>query len=253
MLPIHRTTLLMWSSLFVLCSASPPQKPKRPRMVVNQNFNLTKRTPLCEIMETSGSDKGRADASKFEWHNYTRYYDALFGPVRNEPLRIFEMGIGTNNTSIPSNMGAGGKPGASLRGWKAYFPKAMVFGADIDKKILFSEDRIETFYCDMTKPDVIAAMWKHPSLSGPLDIMIDDGLHVFEAQTTLLENSLHKLATGGVYIVEDVRGADIPRFKERARLWKKQFPTFDLSLGLVPLPSAVNKLDNNLLVVQRNR
>jgi hypothetical protein len=129
----------------------------------------------------------------------------------------------------------------------------MVFGADIDKKVLFREDRIETFFCDMTKPDVIAAMWSHPLLADPLDIIIDDGLHVFEAQVTLLENSLHKLASGGVYVVEDVRGEDIPRFKDMVRTWKKRFAAFDLSSGFVRLPDRVNRVDNNLLVLQRNR
>jgi hypothetical protein len=59
------------------------------------------------------------------------------------------------------------------------------------------EERIQTFYCDMTQPSVIAAMWREPALARDMDIIVDDGLHVFEAQVTLFESSVHKLAKGG--------------------------------------------------------
>ena len=63
---------------------------------------------------------------------------------------MIECGIGTNNPNIPSSMGIKGKPGASLRMWRDFFPNATVIGVDIDKNILFSETRIQTFQCDQT-------------------------------------------------------------------------------------------------------
>jgi hypothetical protein len=233
------------------CSTHPAPKSARHKINIRAGFDPTRITDLCELMEKSGSDKGWATAENR--HNYTRYYSAIFARVRDDRLRIFEMGIGSIDLTVPFNMGPNGKPGASLRGWKAYFPKAMVFGADIDKQSLFREDRIETFFCDMTRPEVIAEMWRQPSLSDPLDIMIDDGMHVFEAQVTLLENSLHKLAPGGVYVVEDARVQDIPRFEAKLREWQQRFASYELSSRIVRLPSERNKEDNNLIVVQRNR
>ena len=99
-------------------------------------FNRDEKTDLCRIMAANRSDKGNPDIYQ-AWHNYTIYYDKIFSPWRERPLRIFELGLGTNDTSIESNMGENGRPGASLFGWREYFPNASIFGADIDKKILF--------------------------------------------------------------------------------------------------------------------
>src|SRR5215469_12507693 len=99
-------------------------------------------TRACYIMAKYHSDK----ASR--WHNYTTIYSALFNGRRHQPLRIFELGLGTNNPDLPSTMGVPGRPGASLRGWREFFPHAHVYGADIDTTILFQEARIKTFPCD---------------------------------------------------------------------------------------------------------
>ena len=44
-------------------------------------------------------------------------------------------------------------PGASLRAWRDYFVKADIYGADIDKKILFNENKIKNFYVDQENKD----------------------------------------------------------------------------------------------------
>lgn len=236
--------------------ASVEAKPKakasgsKPRIDIAATFDPRQPTPLCKIMKELGSDKGSPTGGNE--HNYTTYYHAIFAPLRDQPLRIFEMGIGSIDEKIPSNMGAAGRPGASLRGWKAFFPKAQVFGADIDPKTMFREERIDTFYCDMTKPAVIATMWKAPALAGDLDIIVEDGLHVFDAQVTFFENAVHKLATGGVYIMEDVAVKDIARFEAKIAEWHERFRALRLSFRIVRIPHRVNRTDNNLLVVQRN-
>jgi hypothetical protein len=226
-------------------------KGHKPTIDILAEFDPSKATPLCKLMNDFGSDKG-APVVRLS-HNYTTYYSAIFSPHQDQPLRIFEMGIGSNDPTVPSNMGVEGRPGASLRGWKAFFPKAQVFGADIDRKALFSEERIQTFYCDMTKPDVIAAMWKEPALARSLDIIVEDGLHVFDAQVTFFENAVNKLAKGGVYIMEDVATKDLPRFEAKIREWKSQFTALNLSFRIVRIPHPSNTVNNNLLVAQRNR
>ena len=72
-------------------------------------------------------------------------------------------------------MGISAKPGASLRVWRDYFPGANIFGADIDQDILFSENRVETFYLDQTSKESIDAMWRAIKISD-FDLIIDDGL-----------------------------------------------------------------------------
>jgi hypothetical protein len=154
------------------------------------------KTELCDIMTAHGSDKGNG-------HNYTLLCHFLFHHRRREITNVFELGIGTNFTDVPSSMGEGGTPGASLRGWRDFFPRAQIIGADIDKRILFTDDRIATYYVDQTNKVDIADLWKTLS-STSFDIMIDDGLHTCEANAVFMENSFHKLSQGGYYIIEDI-------------------------------------------------
>ena len=51
-----------------------------------------------------------------------------------------------------------GKPGASLKVWKDYFKNAKIFGADIDKRILFQEERINTYEVNQLDPSSIKKM-----------------------------------------------------------------------------------------------
>jgi hypothetical protein len=213
------------------------------------SVNANAPTALCWIMRTAGSDKGLAE------HNYTTVYSALFGPVRHSSVRVFELGIGTNNPSLPSTMGVRGVPGASLRGWARYFPNGRVYGADIDRAILFRESRIETFYCDQRDPEAIAAMWEgEEALRHPFDVLVEDGLHTFEANATFLEHSLDKVAPLGYYVAEDVRLSDFPRWRERiGGEYARRFPDFDFALVRVPWAYGASADQNNLLVARRRR
>jgi len=148
---------------------------------MNYIFDETLETPLCEIMGRNKSDKGASNIMT-SWHNYTTFYYSIFKNLKNEKLRIFELGLGTNNVSIPSNMGSNGRPGASLYGWAEFFTNSFIAGADIDNNILFNTEKIKTFYCDQTNPDVIKKMWNNNNdLSEDFDIIVEDGLHTFKA------------------------------------------------------------------------
>jgi hypothetical protein len=192
------------------------------------------------------SDKGQG------WHNYTTIYSVLFGKVRDLPLRIFELGLGTDNPEIPSSMKSNGHPGASLRGWRELFPRAFVYGADIDRDILFQEDRIKTFYCDQLDSVAIRSLWSQPDLQGGMDIIIDDGLHTFEANISFLEGSLEQLRLGGIYVVEDILQEAIERWHDRLEaIYSKRFPNHELAL--LELPNSMNPdHDNNILIIRRH-
>ena len=56
-------------------------------------------------------------------------------------------------------MTANGKPGASLRVWRDFFPNAKIYGGDIDKETLFIEDRISTYYVDQFENSTIKKKW----------------------------------------------------------------------------------------------
>jgi hypothetical protein len=199
-------------------------------------------TQMCRVMTQFGSDKGQG------WHNYTTVYSALLGNLRNRPLRIFEIGLGTNNTDLISNMGVHGRPGASLRGWRELFPQAAVYGADIDRDVLFEEESIKTFYCDQLSQDAIRSMWSQPDLRDAMDVIIDDGRHTFEANTSFLEGSLQRLKPGGFYFVEDIATASLPRWRNCLPTYSQKYPTYEFAL--VELPNDANDGDNNMLVIR---
>jgi hypothetical protein len=212
-------------------------------------FNEKESTVLCEIMGRNRSDKGSVDIVN-SWHNYTTFYYSIFKDIAEKPLRIFELGLGTNNVNIPSNMGASGRPGASLYGWNEFFPNSEIFGADIDKNILFDTDKINTFFCDQTDPIIIKNMWNQPKLQENFDIIIDDGLHKFTANVCFFENSIHKLKSGGYYIIEDLLKYEENLFYNKINQWTRQYP--DCSFTYVKIPSTKNLIDNNLLLIHKN-
>lgn len=214
-------------------------------MDISVNFNPGVSTLLCYIMQKYGSDKGSPNMNGH--HNYTTYYDALFSSSRMSIKNVFELGLGTNNLDVPSNMGVNGKPGASHYGWREYFPNAQIYGADIDSRILFNSDRIKTFYCDQTKPDVISNMWEQ--VPETFDIIIEDGYHSFDANKCFFENSYHKLAVGGVYIIEDVYISNLAVYEKQVDIWRKELPAFDFKIILIPHS---NIYDNCLIVIKRN-
>jgi SAM-dependent methyltransferase len=207
-----------------------------------QRVNVRAPTNMCRVMTKYGSDKGRA-------HRYTSVYSALFKERYHEPLRVFELGLGTNNPDAPSNMGVLGAPGASLRGWRELFPHALVYGADIDRRILFQEDRIKTFYCNQLDRSSIRELWAQPDLRDGLDIIIEDGLHTLEANVAFLEESLDHLRPGGIYITEDIVWNEIGQWCDRLETtYSKQYPGYDFAF--VVMPNGESR-SYNMLVVRR--
>jgi len=205
-------------------------------------------TDLCYIMYFFGSDKGHPMNQGH--HNFTRFYYNLFKNVRQMPLRVFELGMGTNNVNIPSNMGANGKPGASLRGWKQFFPNAKIFGADIDRDILFQEDRISTYYCDQNSAIATRELWGNPSLiEDDMDIIIEDGYHDFTYNVNFFEYSNHKLKVGGVFIIEDIMNNTIELWHHKIAEWEDKYK--HLRFRIYDISHEYNPYDNILILAQR--
>ncbi len=208
------------------------------------NKNNNSLTKLCEIYK---SNKGSLDHNKKTiWgspaHTYSNYYYSLFNHFKDDVKLIFECGIGTNNQDLESNMTENGIPGASLRVFRDYFKKAQIYGADIDKDILFKENRIKTFYVDQLNTRSIKIMWKKIGIKN-FDIIIDDGLHTTDANINLFINSFDKLKKNGIYIIEDVHSREL---KDIMKKLKKFNPE------LVVLQSKNIKYQNNNLVIIRN-
>lgn len=203
-------------------------------------YNDLNLTPLCNIMNECGSDKGN-----LLWnHQYTQYYYSIFKDL--EPTRVFELGLGSVDPNIPSNMTDKGTPCASLNGWKQFFPRAKVYGADIDKKILNFKT---TFHCDQTDPESILKMWSQNFEDDELfDIIIEDGLHCHSANVCFFKNSIHKLQKpNGIYIIEDVH-------MDNARLWSGLcFPGYHIEVVHIIKKDSETNLDNYLIKITHRK
>jgi hypothetical protein len=220
-----------------------PADPPAKLVTQLRSINTFTPTEMCRVMAKHGSDKSRGR------HNYTNVYSALFSKPYDRALRIFELGLGTNNPALASSMGKFGRPGASLRAWRELFPNAVIFGADIDRDILFEEDRIRTFYCDQLDSAAIFDLWSQPPLQAPMDIIIDDGLHTFEGNISFLNGSLEHLGPGGIYVVEDVLYDAFEKWRTHLEaVYSDRFRNYEFAF--VDLAGSATG-DNNLVLVRR--
>lgn len=210
---------------------------------------LSNQTQLCKIMDKFKSDKSNRGISSLG-HNYTKYYDVIFNHMRTKEISLFELGLGTNNIEIKSNMGINGVPGASIFGWQEYFINGHIFGADIDTGCLFNTEKIKTFYCDQTNPWIIKQLWDNKYLDFQFDIIIEDGLHTFDANVLFFENSYHKLKKDGIYIIEDINNDEIPNWINIFKEYETKFPQFKFEL--INLYCDYNHTDNNLIKITLN-
>jgi hypothetical protein len=210
------------------------------------NKHYLNKTPLCDIMSKYGSDKGRLGS----YHNYTTLYHYLFKDMRDQPLNIIEIGMASIDTTVAANMAGYGVPGGSIRGWKEYFSNSQIFGADIDTKTLFDEERIKTFYCDQTNESVVKEMLNNEILKNvDFDIIIDDGLHEL-ASTNLpfLEIMIKKLKKGGYYIIEDI----LHRLHGQcAKKYIEQYKTSYNYIDYIQIPLSENGGDNNIILIKK--
>ena len=210
-------------------------------------YNRNPESLLNVLCDQYGSDKGETGpvGHPYPWpsHTYADFIERTFEHCRKQVRYVFECGIGTNNPNMTSSMGIRGRPGASLRVWRDYFPNAHIFGADIDRDILFQEERISTFYCDQTDPTILKAMWDQIAIE-EFDFMVDDGLHTLHAAVCLFENSIHKLKEGGIYVIEDVPAHLLLEYDNyfRSRNFRYEF---------VNLYRTVELNDNSLVIVRK--
>ena len=149
---------------------------------------------LGELFEYYGSDKSVT-------HDYHKLYGEILSNF-DSIEKIFEIGLGTNNLDVVSSMGRKGKPGASLRAFRDACNSAQIIGADFDKRILFSEERINCFFVDQTDLNTFNQLTD--KIGDNYDLMIDDGLHAPNANLHSLKFFLNKIKIGGYAVIEDI-------------------------------------------------
>ena len=168
---------------------------------------------LKSLFTKFGSDKSAL-------HNYHHLYAEILKD-KDHISHVLEIGVGTNNLDVVCNMGAGGVPGASLRAFREYLPNATIFGADLDKRILFQEDRIHTYFVDQTDLASLESLGRN--IPHSMDLIIDDGLHSPNANLAVLAFGLKRLKNRGWLVIEDIPERAVPVWELVAALLPDTF------------------------------
>ncbi len=136
------------------------------------------------------NDLHRAKTGKVsnKWSSYLHYYDQLFSALKDDPLKLFEIGI---------------QNGGSLETWGSYFRYAeSIIGCDIDEKcrnLTFADPRISVIVGNANTQEIFQTVIS----KGPFDVIIDDGSHLSEDIMVGFLNYFPLLKPGGIYVVED--------------------------------------------------
>jgi hypothetical protein len=159
------------------------------------SFNNNNNT-LGTILSANKSDKAS--------HTYDIIYSYIFNKLgESNNLNVLEIGLGTNNPTLISSMGSNGRPGASLYAWRDYLPNASIYGADIDRDILFQADRIKTSFVDQLDLQTLNNLI--PTFNNiQFDLIIDDGLHSIGANFNTLLFALNNIKNNGWIVIEDI-------------------------------------------------
>lgn len=147
---------------------------------------------LSELAARFGSDKwgGR-------W--YTPHYQKHFEPYRELAVKVLEIGVGGYQSPD-----AGGE---SLRMWKHYFRRGLIYGLDIVAKTGIAESRLHVVQGDQGDARFLDSMARE---LGPFDIVIDDGSHIARHIITSFNALFPHVRPGGLYAVEDLAMAYWP-------------------------------------------
>lgn len=160
---------------------------------------------LTRLANRLGSDKGD---QHYDRHNYTRVYSALFAPLREQPLRLLEIGLlhilakEWADRSKRSMGTTSATRAPSLEMWSAYFPNATIFGFDINDFSSVQIERCKIVRGDMGSREDLTKLVNERN--GPFDIIIDDASHASHHQQIALGFLFPYLNPGGLYIIEDL-------------------------------------------------
>lgn len=131
-------------------------------------------------------------------HDYCRHYHKHFKHLRNDRIKLLELGVG--GYKYPDRGGEG------LKMWSEYFPIAEVYGIDLYDKseIKGLSKRVKIFTGSQADGDFLLEVM---SQIGNPDIIIDDASHV---NILTIKSFLHLfpwVKPGGIYVIEDIESS----------------------------------------------
>ena len=125
-------------------------------------------------------------SDKFYHHHYYNFYPKFIEYYKLYPnLAMLEIGV---------------EHKYSIELWLEYFPKAYIYGIDID----MSEegDRYKIFKADQSQSSELHGVMNQ--ITKPIFLIVDDGSHIPEHQILTFDLYFDLLLPGGTYIIEDI-------------------------------------------------
>ena len=142
-------------------------------LIGNKYSNLLDKIPLC---------------SYWRKHNYTEFFGPLFNRIKNEKLKIIEIGI---------------RWGGSILMWLDYFPNSEIYCFDINlsqlKIKLPDIERLKVFEGDAYDKDFVKKCLKDEKF----DIILDDGSHIVNDQIKFFNMYIKYIKKNGYLMCED--------------------------------------------------
>ena len=162
---------------------------------------------MTSLANHYGSDKG-TEGPDLTWgstSNYTDIYEAYLWPQRHDPIRLLEIGMGVAGDAWDARIvrGKNSGGGASIKMWADYFPRAHIYGIDVNAAPHLDTDRITTFVADQSDTDDLGRVVEGAG-SEPFDVIVDDGSHFHNHQQISFGYLFEHLKPGGLYFIEDI-------------------------------------------------
>jgi hypothetical protein len=152
------------------------------------------RDALTILANRYGSDKGDRAHGR---HCYAEIYDSLFCSKRLEPIAFLEIGL-----LHPFDTDGPATRAPSLQMWREYFPRARLFGFDINDFSMVALPNCTIFRGDMGSREDLRRMAR--LVATPFDIIVEDGSHASHHQQIVLATLFPFVAAGGLYMIEDL-------------------------------------------------
>lgn len=134
---------------------------------------------LDAICEKNSADKCA------KWHGYAEIYERYFGHLRDEPIRLLEIGV---------------QFGLGLKSLAEYFHQSHCYGVDISMDFKTDNPHIHLFQGDQSNRH----FWGQFIPEVLFDIIIDDAGHYAKAQRICFEAMWPRVKPGCWYVIEDV-------------------------------------------------
>jgi len=127
-------------------------------------------------------------------HGYSVHYDRLFSPLRDQPVKLLEIGAAS---------------GEGIQMWLQYFPKAQVTGVDVVSKTNpwntpGSNPDPRYRFCQGDQSCTTFWACFLADFGKDWDIIIDDGGHYSNQIITTFQCLWPELRPGGLYAIEDL-------------------------------------------------